>query len=409
MASGCVIKRCKVCRREGKTGLESCNHREARYVVIYRVGNKQKWETIGSVKKDAEKRLAQIIYEVNNGTYYKPTDTLFKEFTEKWLEKYASVSVKSTTLRTYRQSIKTHLLPFFGNKLLRNITTEDIQGFVAETSKRRKPKTVNNLLILLKTILKHAKNWNYIKYNPASDIKNVKSEHKEMDFLKPNELRLLLNQAREPYKTMFLTAALTGMRRGELLALQWGDVDWNSNTIFIRRSIYWAADKDRSWQFTSPKSKRSIRAIVMSPKLKEALQIHRLSSMVNQYDLIFCNGKGNPIEPNNMVKRHFLPALSFAGLRRVSFHSLRHSYTSLLIAQGENIKFIQSQLGHASIQTTLDRYGHLLPVNQVGVGERVDQQLFGVSANTRLTEYPQTRRNTINQEKEERLINIGNI
>ena len=104
--------------------------------------------------------------------------------------------------------------------------------------------------------------------------------------------------------------------------------------------------------------------------------MHRLTAPVSAYDLVFCNSDGNPLEPDNMVKREFLPALSFAGLRRIRFHDLRHSYTSLLIAQGENVKFIQSQLGHSSIQTTMDRYGHLLPTNQYGVGSKLDSQIF---------------------------------
>jgi integrase len=176
-------------------------------------------------------------------------------------------------------------------------------------------------------------------------------------------------------------AILTGMRRGELLGLQWGDIDWNSNTIFVRRSLYWAANNavkegELRFEFVSPKTKRSVRAVVMSPELKRALEIHKMTCTESPYDLVFCNREGNPIDPDNMVKREFHPTLVAAGLRQIRFHDLRHSYTSLLIAQGENIKFIQSQLGHSSIQTTLDRYGHLLPVTQQGVGARIDQQVF---------------------------------
>ena len=87
--------------------------------------------------------------------------------------------------------------------------------------------------------------------------------------------------------------------------------------------------------------------------------------------------EGKPLDPDNLVKREFIPALRRAGLRQVPFHSLRHSFTALLIAQGENIKYIQSQLGHASVQTTLDRYGHLLPATHKEAAHRLDQTLFG--------------------------------
>ena len=95
----------------------------------------------------------------------------------------------------------------------------------------------------------------------------------------------------------------------------------------------------------------------MSPRLKEALEIHRITAPINEADLIFVNSAGSPLDPDNTIKREFQPAL--------------------LIAQGENIKFIQSQLGHASIQTTMDRYGHILPNTNKGVGERLDKLVFG--------------------------------
>lgn len=106
----------------------------------------------------------------------------------------------------------------------------------------------------------------------------------------------------------------------------------------------------------------------------------QLSAAVNPHDLVFCTKDGGPIDPRNLIEREFWPALSRAGLRRVRFHDLRHTYTALMIAQSANIKFIQSQLGHASIQTTLDRYGHLLPEVQRGVGERLDAAVFGADA-----------------------------
>ena len=115
----------------------------------------------------------------------------------------------------------------------------------------------------------------------------------------------------------------------------------------------------------------------MSPRLKESLEIHRINSPINEADLVFVNSAGSPLDPDNTIKREFQPALRMAGLRIVRFHDLRHTYTSLLIAQGENIKFIQSQLGHASIQTTMDRYGHILPNTNKGVGERLDRLVFG--------------------------------
>jgi len=229
--------------------------------------------------------------------------------------------------------------------------------------------------------MRYAKSLKYINENPVEETKPFPIDHKEMDFLTPEELAIFIKHASEPYKTLFLIAILTGMRRGEILGLQWGDIDWKNDTIFVRRGLYWLMkkeiDKDGSrWCFIKPKSKRSKRAIVLSPKLKDALEIHRITAITGPYDLVFCNSEGKPLDPDNLVKREFYPTLSMAGLRKIRFHDLRHTYATLLINQNENIKFIQNQMGHASIQTTMDRYGHLLPVNQHGVGSRLDSQIF---------------------------------
>ncbi len=152
------------------------------------------------------------------------------------------------------------------------------------------------------------------------------------------------------------------------------------------------------WRFSAPKSKRSIRNVVMSPKLKDALELHRLNCPVSPDDLVFCTADGGPLDANNMVKREFLPSLSRAGLRTVRFHDLRHTYTALLIAQGAHAKFIQGQLGHASIQTTLDRYGHLLPEAQCGAGERLDAIVFGPYATAMLPIHTEQPSNSINHQ-----------
>jgi hypothetical protein len=121
----------------------------------------------------------------------------------------------------------------------------------------------------------------------------------------------------------------------------------------------------------------SIRRIVMSPVLRQALEQHRLIGRASEMDLVFSNENGLSLDPENLIKREFLPALDRAGLRRIRFHDLRHTYASLLISQGENIKFIQSQLGHASAKTTLDRYRHLMPNLENDAARRLDKTVFG--------------------------------
>ncbi len=274
-------------------------------------------------------------------------------------------------MRSYQSIISNHLIPNFGDFLLTDFTAGMLQRYVAKRLEKVKPKTVVNELVPLKEMLKHAVRWGYLKVNPAEHIERPRIEKEEIEILTPEEIRLFLDNVTPKYKPFFLTAVLTGMRRGELLGLQWGDIDWSHSQIYVRRSLW-------KGQFVKPKSNRSIRRIDMSPTLVRELKKHKLACPVSELDLVFCNSKGKPLEPDNLVKRQFLPALRRAKLRRMRFHDLRHTNVALRIEQGQNIKYIQNQLGHASIQTTLDRYGHLIKEVNAEQAKKLDTVLgFG--------------------------------
>lgn len=159
----------------------------------------------------------------------------------------------------------------------------------------------------------------------------------------------------------FLTAILTGMRLGELLGLQWDDIDWEAKKIQVRRAL-WRGKVDGKWQWVlqTPKSKAALRDIDVSKDLLKTVQGYLTTCPKSQHELVFCTQAGEPLEARSLMRWHFEPALKRAELRKIRFHDLRHTYASLLIAQKESPKYIQTQLGHASIKTTFDTYGHLM-------------------------------------------------
>lgn len=345
------------------------------YYIVFRVFDsetkrkRQKWIPAGNSKREAERQLTDLVGEVHNGTYKEIKKITFDEFSQLWLNSYAETKTKSSTLRSYKDIIKKHLLPVMGDYLLTEINTGMLQRYVALRLEKVKPKTVINELVPLKEMFKHAVRWGYLKVNPAEYVERPRVEKEEMEILTPDEVRLLLENATPKYKPLFLTAILTGMRRGELLALQWGDIDWNHNQIYVRRSIW-------KGQFVSPKSKTSMRRIDMSPYLAMELKKHMLASPFKELDnLVFCNSEGKALDPDSLVKRQFLPALRRAKIRQVRFHDQRHTNVALRIEQGQNIKYIQHQLGHASIQTTLDRYGHLIKEVNTEQAKKLDNIL----------------------------------
>ena len=369
--------------------------RSGSWYAVYRDGRSQKWERAGTSKRDGEKLLTERMHQVNAGSYQEIENILFRDYAVKWLSDYAMVSVKHSTYISYESMVRLHLNPVFGNQYLHRITTADLQRFVSEkvTKDRLSPKSAANILVLVREMFKHAVVWGYARRDPSLYVKRPRVEQEEMDFLTPQEIRLFLDHVRPEQYGLFLTAVMTGARRGELLALQWGDIDWNANQISVRRSIY-------RGEFVAPKSKNSIRRIVMSPTLRRVLAQHRDQGKRSSHDLLFCNGNGMPLDPENLVKREFHAALDRAGLRRIRFHDLRHSYASLLIAQGENIKFIQSQLGHSSAKTTLDRYGHLMPNLENDAARRLDETVFGASVR-KLLENPANEETPVHEKAPE--------
>jgi integrase len=159
----------------------------------------------------------------------------------------------------------------------------------------------------------------------------------------------------------FLTAILTGMRLGELLGLQWSDIDWQSGQIKVRRALWWGKVNGKwQWLLQRPKSKAAVRDIDVSDELQQELRKHRVVCPNSNADLVFCTSSRAPLEPRTLMRWHFQPALERSSLRKIRFHDLRHTSASLLIPEKENPKYIQRQLGHASIKMTYDTYGHLM-------------------------------------------------
>jgi integrase len=343
-------------------------------IHYYDAAGRRRWETIGPNLHEARQVLAERMWERRNGKFRLSRQPItVKEFAAKWDEDYVTVQVrlgrmKESSAESCRSRLRLHVVPFFERVRLDAITLPLVREFMkALLAKDLSPKTVLNAMVVLKEMFKHAVQWGYLDSNPAQYAERPRGEDQEMQILTPPEVRRLLDAADEPVRTLLLCAVLTGMRRGELLGLRWEDVDLEGHRIFIRRALW-------RGKFVTPKSRRSRRTIDVAPTLRSALA--RLSSRF-QGGLVFCSSDGKPIDPDNFAHRDWVRVLHCAQLRRIRFHDLRHTYASLLIAQGAHPKYIQAQLGHASIQTTLDRYGHLMPDAHAGEARKLDRLVFG--------------------------------
>lgn len=346
--------------------------RGSTYSIVFYWRGKQKWKGGFKTKREAERALADIVNRVHRKEYQELKPITFSDFAEKWLTDHAEPRVKHSTFCGYRDIVRVHLKPYFQDQDLASITPHDIEAYLAHKRGEGKlsARSVGYHLVLLKMLFKRAQIWGYCSQNPAQLISKPRAERKEIDFLNPEEIKLFLENVEVRAYPLFLTLVMTGLRLGECLALRWGDISFATNSLHVRRSVTLG-------RVTEPKSNHSIRPVAMPPTLASVLKRHKLASTPSEEDYCFPNGCGKPLEQHNVYARLFIPTLRRAKLRHVTIHSLRHSYASFLIAQGENLKFVQSQLGHSSIQVTCDRYGHLLPETRDGAARRLEETIFG--------------------------------
>ena len=362
---------------------------------------RQKWEKVPepNTKKHADKLLVERLSQINKSEFIEPSKMTFAEFQDIWMEKYAigEGQIRPSTLVLYDGHFRTHLIPAFGGTVLSKIGVEDIQGFKAvKTASGLSPQTVEHLLRLLRQMLDHAIDWGYLRENPAKKVRNPKIPKKEMDCLTADEVGVFLGHVSGKWYPFTLTAVFTGLRIGELLAMKWGNLDWNKGQYFVKET--WLRPRGgHPAGIAEPKTDASIAPVDLTPVLLDTLKQHRArqneeklqagGSYQNQ-DLIFASPLGTWWDDRNFVRRVFHPTLKAAGIRQIRFHDLRHTCASLFIDQNESPKYIQTQLRHASIEMTFDRYGHLFPDINREAGSRLDEAIFGRASEVSVTRTP---------------------
>ncbi len=183
-------------------------------------------------------------------------------------------------------------------------------------------KTINNILTSMGTVFNWAIENGYIMFNPVQRVKKLKVEHQEMSFLTKDEIEAVIDYAQNNYPDFYpllLTAIYSGMRRGEILALTWDCVNFKKSTLKVTKTLHKGI-------ITTPKTKNSIREIKVPQKLIELLKELKNTSAPNEMNLVFSQSNGKFLDANNMIKRRFNKVLDGAGVARVRFHDLRHTY-----------------------------------------------------------------------------------
>ena len=265
-----------------------------------------------------------------------------------------TIGLKRSTLCDYESSLRVHLAPFFAGRPLERIDVELIEAFMAAKRQQGKaPKSILNYVGLLHAIYGHACRRGWCQRNPVADVEKPRHERHDPDirFLTLEELEDLLravpdSELGRTERAIYLAAALSGARRGELIALRWMDVDWDAGLLRVRRNY-------TRGEFGTPKSRRSSRAIPLAARLHAELRAHQTRSVhTGELDLVFCHPtSGRILDPSMLLKR-FKAAAARAALRPVRFHDLRHTFGTRMAAAGAPLRAVQEWMGHSDYRTT---------------------------------------------------------
>ena len=327
--------------------------------------------------------LGAMLKQAQDGSLVKPTRLTTGAYLQQWLDSYARSHVRPLTLWRYRGIVERHLVPAIGNVPLTSLQPLHVQqahnqALAAGLSAR----SIVQHHRVLSEALKHAEQWGMASRNVARLVTPPRLAYKEARFLDAAEARRLIEAARStPYYALIDLGLATGLRRGELLGLQWRDIDLERGSVQVSRALQHIPGA--GLQLHDVKSTRSRRQLALSPSAVLVLRAHRDQAEAVQAEagaelepsaFVFCHPTGRPLSPNT-VSHVFQRVAMVAGIDGAGFHSLRHSHASLLLAQGANLKDIQILLGHSTIAITGDLYAHVTEQRQREVVARLDQAL----------------------------------
>ena len=355
---------------------------------------RQKWHGSYPTRKAAEVARAHLVNEYHRGTYVEPSSVTLEQWVhDTWLQAMRT-QVKPSTWDSYARNFELHLLPRLGHRPLRELTAallNSIYGELLENGRRNgnggglSAKTVRYLHTTMHKALADAVDAGLLGTNPADRArppKPAKAGPTELRFWTPEQLRAFLaSVAGTRLEAAWYLAAMTGMRRGEVLGLRWADIDVDAARLAVRHTIISVAYEVRE---STPKTHQA-RVIDLDPGTIEQLRAHRDRQQVERrergadyqdHDLVFCREDGTPLHPDTF-SQSFERAVAKAGLPRIRLHDLRHTHATIALRAGVPVKVISERLGHESPAFTIQIYQHVLPGMQAEAAARIAALVLG--------------------------------
>ncbi|HET9387210.1 MAG TPA: site-specific integrase [Gemmatimonadales bacterium] len=363
--SGCLLKRGKgwaIRWREMEIAPDGTRRKVQRYEALSEVTRKQASDT-----------LAQRMAASGDGHTSMRSRVVFRTLAAEW-QAHVLPMYKHSTQKNHRHILEKHLLPRFGGKAMTEITRQEVQAYVAHlVNSGYAPRTTDHIHDVLSAVLRTAVKWGHLQDNPARDVDlpalvNVRPKWA----LTITQATALLAELPPLARTMVGLALLSGLRRGEIFALRWRDFDEQRQCLTVREAVY-------DGRFSTPKTAAGVRQIPLSEAAVKLMVDWRAHvKRTEPESLVFSTWSGKPISPNNVVRRWIVPACEALGLKRVTWLTLRRTYSSWAHEKGVPAKVIAQLMGHAKVDTTLNVYTQVVDGSLRRAADAVGSELFTI-------------------------------
>ncbi len=324
---------------------------------------------------DAQRWLSYELVKLDRGEWVDPRagQVLFESVADSWMAGRAAL--RATTRARDQSYLNSLVLPHLGDKPVGSVQPSDLEAWVADLATDGKaPATIQKAWQIASGVFRLAVRDRLIALSPARDVQLPKIQHNEPTAFTVGEVMRLANTIDPRYRALVLVGAFGGLRIGELAGLQLGDFDPRRSLVHVRRT---ASDVQGQLIVGPPKTAKSIRTVVLPRSI--SIQLAEHTARLTETDpaaWLFPAPEGGPIRRTNWMRRVWKPALEAAGLDPdLGTHTLRRSQVALLIAQGEHPKVIADRLGHTSVKTVLDVYGHLYQGADQAAADKLELQI----------------------------------
>jgi integrase len=344
---------------------------DGRVVGEYENANGRKRYISGKTKPEVRKRLRKLLEDRDKGIAYDSENLTVEKYMDRWLESIHD-KVRAGTFKPYEAITRLHIKPTSGSTRLDKLNALQLESLYCQKLKAGlSARRVRYIHVTIRKALKDAVRLKLLSRNVADSATPPRPVKQEITPLTQEQMRALLDAARgDNLEALYVLAITTGMRQGELLGLQWQDLDLDAGTLRVNRSVY-------DGVISPPKTTAGRRTIRLSKLTIAALRQHRLNmARQRMSEWVFPNSRGATINHQNLHNRSWKPLLKRAGLpHSTRFHDLRHSCISLLLSRGVPVKVVSGLAGHADVSITLPVYGHVMPNMQDSAADGIDEAL----------------------------------